>query len=141
MMLLFAWVLRGYPLKPMQIQAGLQNNSLKPIQNASTNGARAIEYRSKAVKTHMPAHKRLTPRVAERKHMWIPAPGSTSDKNNAPHAPAQLRLARSHGTHETKTKTKRSRSPGFRGRAQGPTRSPKPPINIHINRRFRGKRT
>ena len=48
----------------------------------------------------------------------ILAPGRPSDKDNGLHAPTQLRLARTHGTHdthETKTKTKRSRSPGYGG--------------------------
>ncbi len=51
-------------------------------------------------------------------HTWILTPGRPSDKNNDLYAPTQLRLARTHGTHdthETKTKTKRSRSPGYGG--------------------------
>ena len=49
----------------------------------------------------------------------ILSPGRPSDKNITRHAPTQLRLARTHGTHdthETKTKTKRSRSPGYGGK-------------------------
>ena len=60
-----------------------------------------------------------TVRKAARKHTSIPAPGRPSDRNITRHAPTQLRLARTHGTHdthETKTKTKRSRSPGYRGK-------------------------
>ena len=60
-------------------------------------------------------------------HTRILAPGRPSDKDNGLHAPTQLRLARTHGTHETKTKTKRSRSPGYGGRTSR-TNSPKPPI-------------
>ena len=48
----------------------------------------------------------------------ILSPGRPSDKNITRHAPKQLRLAPTHGTHgthETKTKTKRSRSPGCGG--------------------------
>ena len=40
-------------------------------------------------------------------------------------------LTGTHGTHETKTKTKRSRSPGYGGRTSR-TNSPKPPINFLI---------
>ena len=39
-------------------------------------------------------------------------------KDNERHAPAQFRLAQTHGTHDThdtQTKTKRSRPPGYRG--------------------------
>ena len=46
---------------------------------------------------------------------WKRAPRRPSEENIVVHAPAQLRLARSHARHETKTKTKRSRSPGYRG--------------------------
>ena len=56
---------------------------------------------------------------ARNTHTWILAPGRPSDKDNGLHAPTQLRLARTHGTHdthETKTKTKRSRSPGYGGK-------------------------
>ena len=34
--MLFVWVLRWYPLKPMQIQASRQTRSLKPIQKVTT---------------------------------------------------------------------------------------------------------
>ena len=66
-------------------------------------------------------------------HTRILAPGRPSDKDNGLHAPSQLRLARTHGTHgthETKTKTKRNRSPGYGGRTSR-TNSPKPPIYIY----------
>ena len=43
------------------------------------------------------------------------APGSPSGQKHTPHTPTQLRLARSHARHETKTKTKRSRSPAMGG--------------------------
>ena len=36
LMLLFAWVFKWYPLKPMQQQASRQTRSLKPIQKATT---------------------------------------------------------------------------------------------------------
>ena len=51
-------------------------------------------------------------------HLSILAPRRSRDQNIDGHAPTQLRLARTHGTydtHETKTKTKRSRHPGCRG--------------------------
>ena len=76
-----------------------------------------------------------TVRKAARKHPSIPAPGRPSDRNITRHAPTQLRLARTHGTHdthETKTKTKRSRSPGYGGRINR-SNSPKPPINLVSN--------
>ena len=57
----------------------------------------------------------------------ILAPGRPSDKDNGLYALTQLRLARTHDTHETRTKTKRSRSPGYGGRTSR-TNSPKPPI-------------
>ena len=43
-----------------------------------------------------------------RTHTWILAPGRPSDKDNVLHAPAQLRLARTHGTHGTKRKRRRN---------------------------------
>ena len=61
-------------------------------------------------------------RKVARTHTSILAPGRPSDKNITRHAPTQLRLARTHGTHdthETKTKTKRSRSPGYGGLPKG----------------------
>jgi hypothetical protein len=67
-------------------------------------------------------------------HTRILTPGRPNDKNNGLHAPTQLRLARTHGTHdthETKTKTKRSRSPGHGGRTSRSI-SPKPLIYIYI---------
>ena len=71
-----------------------------------------------------------TKRKAARKHNTrILSPGRPSDRNITRHAPTQLRLARTHGTHdthETKTKTKRSRSPGYGGRINR-SNSPKPP--------------
>ena len=89
-------------LKPMHIttktrQKGLKIiiNQLKPMRIAATI----------AQKEH-------------RKHTWILAPGRPSDKDNVLHAPAQLRLARTHGTHgthETKTKTKRKPISRLRG--------------------------
>ena len=60
---------------------------------------------------------------------WILSSRRPSDKDNDGHAPTQLRLARKHGTHdthETKTKTIRSRSPGYGGRTSC-SNSPKPP--------------
>ena len=107
LMLLFAWVFKWYPLKPMQIQAGLPNNSLKPIQNASTNGARTSQNDANSVKTHAPVHRILTPNAPDA-HTAILAPGRPSDKNNVPHAPAQLRLARTHSTLGTKRKRRRN---------------------------------
>ena len=59
-----------------------------------------------------------TLRKAARKARIL-SPGRPSDKNITRHAPTPLRLARTHGTHdthETKTKTKRSRSPGYGGK-------------------------
>ena len=110
LMLLFAWVFKWYPLKPMQIQAGLPNNSLKPIQNASTNGARTLQNDANSLKTHAPAHRILTPNapLGRTDNTSILAPGRPSDKNKVPYAPAQLRLARSHGTHGTKRKRRRN---------------------------------
>ena len=73
-----------------------------------------------------------TVRKAARKHPSIPAPGRPSDRNITRHAPTQLRLARTHGTHdthETKTKTKRSRSPGYGGRINC-SNSPNPPMSV-----------
>ena len=70
-------------------------------------------------------------------HVDTRAPGRSSNKDNGIHAPTQLRLARTkgtHDTHETKTKTKRNRSHGYKGRTSR-TNSPKPPLytyNIYI---------
>ena len=107
------------------------------------------------LKTHAPVHKKRSKEHEKYKNVLKPmrlctktkrkgarttatprilAPGRPSDKDNGPHAPTQLRLARTHGTHdthETKTKTKRSRSPGYGGRTSR-TNSPKPPIYIYI---------
>ena len=52
-----------------------------------------------------------TVRKAARNNTRILSPGRLSDKNITRHAPTQLRLARTHGTHETKTKTKQSDLP------------------------------
>ena len=63
-------------------------------------------------------------------HVDTRAQGKSSDKDNGIHAPTQLRLARTNGphdTHETKTKTKRNRSHGYKGRTSR-TNSPKPPL-------------
>ena len=71
-----------------------------------------------------------TVRKAARTNTQILSPGRPSVRNITRHAPTQLRLARTHGTHdthETKTKTKRSRSPGYGGRINR-SNSPKPPI-------------
>ena len=68
-------------------------------------------------------------RKAARNNTRILSPGRPSVRNITHHAPTQLRLARTHGTHdthETKTKTKRSRSPGYGGRINR-SNSPKPP--------------
>jgi len=94
---------------------------------------RVLQCRSKAIKTHAPVHKRLPTRAPDNNtRTWILAPGRPSDKDNVLHAPAQLRLARSHARHETKTKTKRSRSPGYGGRTSR-TSSPKPPIYMAMS--------
>ena len=63
--MLFVQVLRWYPSKPSEKPARTQNKSSKPIQKASTNNSPAAEYRSKAVETHAPEHKRLTARALE----------------------------------------------------------------------------
>ena len=89
---------------------GKQQNVLKPMRLCTKTKRKSA---------------RTTPRNTR-----ILAPGRPSDKDNGLHAPTQLRLARTHGTHdthETKTKTKRSRSPGYGGRTSR-TNSPKPPI-------------
>ena len=78
--------------------------------------------------------KRKSARNGTQRNTRILAPGRPSDKDNGRYAPTQLRLARTHGTHdthETKTKTKRNRSPGYGGRTSR-TNSPKPPIYICI---------
>ena len=68
------------------------------------------------IKKPRAGHKRLTKRAPDAENnTWILAAGRPSDKDNVLHAPAQLRLARSHARHETKTKTRRSRSPGYGG--------------------------
>ena len=91
------------------------------------------------LKTHAPVHKKQSKEHEKQQNVLKPmrlctttkrkgarttwttrilAPGRPSDKDNGLHAPTQLRLARTHGTHdthETKTKTKRSRSPGYGG--------------------------
>ena len=63
-----------------------------------------------------------------RANTWILSPGRPSDKDNDGHVLTQLRLARTHGTrdtHETNTKTNRSRSPGY-GAGTSRTNSPQP---------------
>ena len=56
------------------------------------------------------------------------APARPSEEEIVLHAPTQLRLARSHARHETKTKTKRSRFPGLGCCHKGELATPKPPI-------------
>ena len=92
---------------------------LKAHINNSKKQARAHKKQPKLSKPMQITAK--TMRKAARKHTSIPAPGRPSAKNITRHAPTQLRLARTHGTHdthETKTKTKRSRSPGYGGVGQ-----------------------
>ena len=75
-----------------------------------------------------------TVRKAARKARIL-SPGRPSVRNITRHAPTQLRLARTHGTHdthETKTKTKRSRSPGYGGRINR-SNSLKPPMSTYIS--------
>ena len=59
-----------------------------------------------------------TNRKAAVSNSWILAPGRPSHKEYDCHAATQLRLARTHGTHdthETKMKTTRSRCRGYGG--------------------------
>ena len=104
-----------------------QQQFLKTHVNNSKNRARAHKKQSKTIKTMQITAK--TVRKASRKARIL-SPGRPSVRNITRHAPTQLRLARTHGTHdthETKTKTKRSRSPGYGGRINR-SNSPKPPI-------------
>ena len=104
-----AAICMGFKVVPLKTHANTSNSCnqvLKTHAKCSNISAQGEEYRSKAVKTHMPAHRILPPKGAE--HTTILAPGRPSDKNNVPHAPAQLRLARSHGTHGTKRKRRRN---------------------------------
>ena len=101
---------------------------LKTHVNSSKKRARTLSKHQKPLILMKLSTK--TVRKAARKHTSIPAPGRPSDRNITRHAPTQLRLARTHGTHdthETKTKTKRSRSPGYGGRINR-SNSPKPLI-------------
>ena len=62
------------------------------------------------------------------------APGRPGEQDNDRDAPTQLRLACTrgkHGTHETKTQTERSQSPGVEGRTSR-TNSPKPPMELLV---------
>ena len=106
------------------------NHILKTHSKSINKRAKHITCDYKSIKTHAYSSNYCSKRSRER--TWILAPGRPSDKDNVLHAPAQLRLARTHGTHETKTKTKRSRSPGYGGRTSR-TNSPKPPIYIHTH--------
>ena len=90
---------------------------LKTHVNSSKKRTRHHKKRSKTIKTHANNSKNGAKGRADTPS--IPAPGRPSDRNITRHAPTQLRLARTHGTHdthETKTKTKRSRSPGHGGK-------------------------
>ena len=57
----------------------------------------------------------------EARNAWTLAPRRPSDKDNGLHmhthadSPRLARTHSTHGAHETKTKTKRSRSPGYGG--------------------------
>ena len=109
------------------VHTGFEAVAFKSHANTSRSGKQLFKTYSKYInkraganktlanskRTHVPAHRIWTPKAPH--NTWILAPGRPSDKNNVPHAPTQLRLARTHGTHETKTKTKRSRSPGCGG--------------------------
>ena len=82
-------------------------------------------------KTHVHSSNYCSQKGADnRKHTWILAPGRPSVKDNVPHAPAQLRLARTHGT---KRKRRRDEAdlPVTGGRINW-TSSPKPPTHIYV---------
>ena len=107
------------------------SNSLKPMQIIAKNELADTRNGQKPLKPIQITAK--TVRKAARKARIL-SPGRPSVRNITRHSPTQLRLARTHGTHdthETKTKTKRSRSPGYRGRINR-SNSPKPPIYIYI---------
>ena len=90
--------------------------ALKPMQIATKNELGATKKNKKLLK---PMHLCTKVKRKAKRNTRILTPGRPSDKDNDRHAPTQLRLARTHGTHdthETKTKTKRSRSPGYGGR-------------------------
>ena len=59
--IVFAWVLKWYPLKPMQIIGSPYSHLLKPMCIT----AKTQNEVSKAVKTHAPVHKRLAKKAAE----------------------------------------------------------------------------
>ena len=123
--MLYTWVLRWDLLKPMQILTHPNTRLLKPIRCTTKYKQKPNQSIQKLLK---PMRLCTKDHRQEDRNTWILAPGRPSDKDNVLHAPAQLRLARSHARHETKTKTKRSRSPGYGGRTSR-TNSPKPPIN------------
>ena len=109
-LLLFARVFKWYPLKPIHFQGGYVIQMLKPMHRATKNRKTSYRKCQKLLKPRRLCTK--DKRKEDRTTTSILAPGRPSDKDNVPHAPAQLRLIRTHGTHETKTKTRRSRSPG-----------------------------
>ena len=63
----------------------------------------------------------------------ILAPGRPSDKDNGLHAPAQLRLARTHGTQRKRRRYEIDLP--VTGDRTSRTNSPKPPIYIYIDPR------
>ena len=119
-------VFEGHSLKPMYCRTK-KRQFRKTHANNSKKQSKDQQKHQKALKTMQITAK--TVRKAAR-NTRILSPGRPSDKNITRHAPTQLRLARTHGTHdthETKTKTKRSRSPGYGGRINR-SNSLKPPI-------------
>ena len=95
-LLLFTRVFMWYPLKPMHFQGGYVIQMLKPTHRATQKDK---TYSAKYQKLLKPC---ACPQKMSKKstgpHTSILAPGRPSDKDNGLHAPAQLRLARTHGT-------------------------------------------
>ena len=129
--MLYAWVFKEHLLQPMQITTHACSRLIKPMPFTSKCELKTSKIIQKLLK---PTRQCTKNRRQAPRNTWILAPARPSDKDNDLHAPTQLRLARTHGTHgthETKTKTKRSRSPGYGGRINR-SNSPKPPIYIYI---------
>ena len=109
----------GFYMAPLKTHAPchkIYRQGLKTHPICNDKARSHLTKKQKPLKTHAPVQK-----ISEKTpaHTQMLTPGRPSDKDNGLHAPTQLRLARTHGTHdthETKTKTKRSRSPGYGGR-------------------------
>ena len=123
--LAFTRVFKWYRLKPMQFQAGYVIQMLKPTHTATTNEQNHYRKCQKLLKPRRLSTKDELKEAGT--HTSILAPGRPSDKDNGLHAPAQLRLARTHGTQRKQRRYKIDLP--VTGDRTSRTNSHKPPIS------------